>query len=688
MHVLSPRHAVPALALSAALLLSSCAGSSTPAASGSPAGSGSAGSAGAATAAPRPLVLQVARADWQLPAAVSRSVVQPDGHLLLVAGGLDAANHSSASVFALNPVSGQASEQGQLAQAGHDAGGSAVGSHRFVFGGGTSAPTASVQSIVAGGTGSVVGQLPQPRADLAAATVDGAAYVVGGYDGSHELPAVLRTTDGVHFTVAATLPVTVRYPAVAVSGHQLWVFGGEHNGTTVDDVQLVDVSTGVASLVAHLPHPVAHASALALGDRIYLAGGRTGQGEQRSTDVLAFDPAHRTVTLAGRLPQGVSDSGAAVVDGVGYLLGGETPTTLASVVTLRLVEPAAAPTAPSSAAAAPGDSADPAAWLPAASGPGHLAPGSDPSVLPGPILIADKANNRVIIVDPQGRVRWQFPRPGDLAPGQTFLIPDDAFFSPDGREIIATEEDDYVVSVIDIATHRIVYRYGTPGTPGSGPNHLNNPDDAMMLPDGQLLIADIKNCRVLLVARGAHTAERSYGLPGSCRHAPPTRYSSPNGAFPMANGHYLVTEIGGAYVSELGLDGTSPWSVHVPDVAYPSDTNEISPGRYLTVDYSTPGQVLIFDRSGRALWRYRPTGAKQLAHPSLALPLPNGMVMVNDDRNDRVIVINPATNAVVWQYGHTGVPGSGAGYLNTPDGMDLLAPYGLLGTHAATMGVP
>jgi outer membrane protein assembly factor BamB len=686
-HVLSPRRTVPALTLGAALLLSSCAGSASPS-TGGPAASRSAGSASAATTAARPLVLQVATADWQLPAPVSRSVVQPDGHLLLVAGGLDATNHSSAGVFALNPVSGQASEQGQLAQAGHDAGGSAVGSHRFVFGGGTSAPTASVQSIVAGGTGSVVGQLPQPRADLAAATVDGAAYVVGGYDGSRELPSVLRTTDGVHFTVAATLPVTVRYPAVAVSGHQLWVFGGEHNGTTVDDVQLVDVSTGAASVVAHLPHPVAHASALALGDRIYLAGGRTGQGEQRTTAVLAFDPARRTVSSAGQLPQGVSDSGAAVVDGVGYLLGGETPTTLASVVTLRLVEPAPAPTAPSSTGPTTGGSAGPAAWLPAATGPGHLAPGSDPSVLPGPILIADKANNRVIIVDPQGRVRWQFPRPGDLAPGQTFLIPDDAFFSPDGREIIATEEDDYVVSVIDIATHRIVYRYGTPGTPGAGPNHLNNPDDAMMLPDGQLLIADIKNCRVLLVAPGAHTAERSYGLPGSCRHAPPTRYSSPNGAFPMANGHYLVTEIGGAWVSELGLDGTSTWSVHVPDVAYPSDSNEISPGRYLTVDYSTPGQVLIFDRSGRALWRYKPTGAKQLAHPSLALPLPNGMVMVNDDRNDRVIVINPATNTVVWQYGHTGVPGSGAGYLNTPDGMDLLAPYGLLGTHAATMGVP
>ena len=84
------------------------------------------------------------------------------------------------------------------------------------------------------------------------------------------------------------------------------------------------------------------------------------------------------------------------------------------------------------------------------------------------MLIADNHNNRLLVIDPQGRIRWQFPKPGDLARGQTFKVPDDAFFSPDGKDIIATEEDDAVISVINIATHRITYRYGTPGAPGSG----------------------------------------------------------------------------------------------------------------------------------------------------------------------------------------------------------------------------
>jgi hypothetical protein len=342
----------------------------------------------------------------------------------------------------------------------------------------------------------------------------------------------------------------------------------------------------------------------------------------------------------------------------------------------------AASTSPSPSPSAP------APWLSGAplSGPG-LAPGSDPTALPGDLLIADKRNNRLVVVDPQGQVRWLFPRPGDLAPGQTFLIPDDAFFSPDGKQIIATEEDDFVVSVIDVASRKIVYRYGTPGRPGSGPNQLNNPDDAMILSNGDILTADIKNCRLLLIAPGSHTPGTVFGqhlLP--CRHAPPQRFGSPNGAFPISDGNLLVTEINGDWVDEMTLAGTVLWSTHAPGVAYPSDSNEVSPGRYLTVDYSGPGQVVMFDKAGRTLWRYRPTGAAALNHPSLALPLPNGDVILNDDFNHRVIIIDPRTNRVVWQYGHTGVASSAPGFLNNPDGLDLVSPMSLLATHTVTVG--
>lgn len=312
--------------------------------------------------------------------------------------------------------------------------------------------------------------------------------------------------------------------------------------------------------------------------------------------------------------------------------------------------------------------------------PAVLAPGSDPSVLPGPLLIADRGNNRLLIVNPSGSVLWQFPERGDLAPNQTFKIPDDAFFTPDGSQIITTQEDDFVISVVDIASHRIVYRYGTPGEHGSGPNQLWNPDDALMLRNGTILTADIKNCRLLMIGPGTAKPVRIIGqTTHTCHHAPPEQWGSPNGAFPMSNGHFLVTEINGDWVDEFDLRGTVLSSFHPPGVRYPSDSNEVSPGVYLTVDYSSPGKIETFDAQGRLLWRYRPTsGQPKLNHPSLALPLPNGYIVCNDDRNHRVIVINPRTNRILWQYGVTAKPGNGPGRLNNPDGVDLAPPYSLM----------
>ncbi|MFN8035414.1 MAG: PQQ-binding-like beta-propeller repeat protein [Acidimicrobiia bacterium] len=324
----------------------------------------------------------------------------------------------------------------------------------------------------------------------------------------------------------------------------------------------------------------------------------------------------------------------------------------------------------------------------AASPPGTQ-PGSDPSVLPGPVLIADEGNDRLVEVDPNGKVIWEFPRPGDLQPGETFKVPDDAFFTPDGKQIIATQEEDYTLSLIDVATHHIVWRYGVSGEHGYGPNKLWNPDDALVLPDGSVLTADIKHCRLLLIPKGAHAPSRIFGKSTTvCKHAPPARFGSPNGAFPMANGHYLVTEINGDWVDEMDLKGKIYLTTHPPGVRYPSDTNEVGPDRYLTVDFSTPGAIETFDHRGRLLWQYKPTGADALNKPSLAEPLANGDVIATDDHNHRVIVVDPRTNKIVWQYGVLGRPGRTAGLLDGPDGLDLAPPHSLLVRHAATMGTP
>jgi DNA-binding beta-propeller fold protein YncE len=319
---------------------------------------------------------------------------------------------------------------------------------------------------------------------------------------------------------------------------------------------------------------------------------------------------------------------------------------------------------------------------------GHLLAGSDPGVLPGPVLIADRDNNRLLEVSPTGQVLWRFPESGDLAPGQSFNLPDDAFFSPNGSEIVATQEDDFAISVVDVAHSRIVYRYGHPGVPGSEPGYLHNPDDAMLTPGGALLSADIKNCRIVVIRPPAHRVAQQLGETGNCTHELGVSYGSPNGAFPMSNGDTVVTEINGDWIDVLGPGGKPVTDTHPPGFSYPSDTNEVSPGVFLSVDYTNPGAIETFTATGQLLWRYEPTGADALNQPSLALPLPNGDFLANDDKNQRVIVVDPHTNRVVWQYGHIHRAGSGPGYLSNPDGVDLAPPYSLAMRFAHSMQAP
>ena len=714
------RYAAIAAGICLALLAAACSAAhgqdaSRPSRTAHPAASG----ASARPGPPVPPALEVTSAAYQLPAGISREAVLPQGRDLLIAGGLTPQATSTDAVTRLDPATGQTSQAGRLASATHDAGAARVGGRVMVFGGGAQTSVAAVQAIEPDGVATVTGQLPGPRSDLSAVTADGTAYLLGGYDGAAYDASVLATTDGRRFRTVARLPQPVRYPAVAVLAGQIWVFGGQTPSGVTSVIQRVSPASGQATVAGHLPRPMTGGSAFTLGGTLYIAGGQVAATAGAATAspapalatssaVLSFDPGRGTATTVGRLPVPVANAGVAVLGGTAFLVGGNNGRrAVPTVARLRLVAsgspvpqaagipqaagvPARAgrPVGTSRSGTVPAQAADgpilgPPPWLAAAPGRGHLMAGSDPSVLPADVLIADNWNDRLLIVDPQGRVRWQFPQPGDLVRGQAFRLPDDAFFSPDGRDIVATEEDYSVVSVIDVATRTIIYRYGTPGVPGSTPNHAANPDDAMLLPGGALLTADIENCRILLIRPPAHRPQRIIGTTGICGHHPPANFGSPNGAFPTTDGRYLVTEINGDWATEMDLRGHVYWSTHPPGVAYPSDTNEVYPGRYLTVDYSTAGQAVEFDSRGHLLWRFG-----GLNHPSLALPLPNGDILVNDDYNNRVIVIDPTTNRIVWQYGHTGVPGTAPGYLNRPDGVDVTPPDSMLIAHASTMGRP
>jgi outer membrane protein assembly factor BamB len=468
--------------------------------------------------------------------------------------------------------------------------------------------------------------------------------------------------------VVGKLPQPVRYASVAAVKDKLLIAGGDTSRGPSAQVFLFDPKTGQLSQLATLPHPLSHAAAASLDGFAYLIGGRGANGAP-VREIISVDPSTGTTAPAGKIPQALTDSTAAAVTNAIMLAGGRSSGGVVNDV-LELTR-------------GRGGSGSRAA-----KGTGFLRAGSDPSVLPGNVLIADKLNNRLLEVTPKGKAVWRFPRAGDLRGGQSFLVPDDAFYAEGGRKIVATQEDDFVISVIDTATHKFTYRYGHPGVPGSTPGYVYNPDDAIQLRNGTIISADIKNCRLIQLRPPANNLTAQMGATGGCSHDPPAGFGSPNGAFPLADGGAVVTEINGDWVDVFDRKGKLTAATNPPGYGYPSDTNEVRPGVYLTVDYEQPGGIMEFDGHGKVLWRYSPTGPDELNHPSLALPLPNGDVLANDDYNHRVIVVDPRTNRIVWQYGHTGVSGTGPGYLNNPDGVDLAPPHSLIDRFPATRGLP
>ncbi len=120
-----------------------------------------------------------------------------------------------------------------------------------------------------------------PRADGAAVTIGGTAYIVGGYNGPSLDPGVLATTNGVSFKKVATLLVPVRYPAVVAFDGLIYIFGGETPvGRPVDIVQVVNPRAGTDKLLGHLPLPLSGAAAGVLDGVVYIAGGLTGSVHQ------------------------------------------------------------------------------------------------------------------------------------------------------------------------------------------------------------------------------------------------------------------------------------------------------------------------------------------------------------------------------------------------------------------------
>jgi DNA-binding beta-propeller fold protein YncE len=316
----------------------------------------------------------------------------------------------------------------------------------------------------------------------------------------------------------------------------------------------------------------------------------------------------------------------------------------------------------------------------------------------GGTLVADGGNNRIVEIDPQGHAAWTYGEMG--CSGNGLFKPNHVCVLTNGRLLIADAGNHRVIEVDP--TKGVTWQYGNTanrlgGGQGSAANQLTEPASCSRLPNGNTLIVDAGNQRILEIdLLGAIVWTYKAGLATGGQAV-----KDPVLAHRLENGHTLVA--GRQGVCEVDGDLRVVWEYHLlppggpskapavraaaeaataaapqapaARVAAESDVPIQLPNRFLQAD-RMDHRVWEVDRQKQITWQYTGLGAAgsdrtQLDRPHHAKRLRNGNTLITDTGHHRIIEVT-GQGAIVWEFGQFGKLGAGAKQLSNPRSAERL----------------
>jgi hypothetical protein len=216
---------------------------------------------------------------------------------------------------------------------------------------------------------------------------------------------------------------------------------------------------------------------------------------------------------------------------------------------------------------------------------------------------------------------------------------------------------------------KIVWQYGKAGVTGSGFNELNVPVAVIQLPNRDFLITDQGNNRIIEVNQ-AKQVVWSYGPTSG-----PGALNSPNSAELLQNGHILIADLANNRVIEITKQGNIVWQ-YSKGLNLAAFASRLPNGNTLITD-SGNSRIIEVTQDKHVVFQYftdKASNSNPAPLPTNAVRLHNGNTIIADQFNHRVFIIND-DKQIVWQYGKINVAGNTKGLLNAPYTAFVIGDY-------------
>lgn len=322
--------------------------------------------------------------------------------------------------------------------------------------------------------------------------------------------------------------------------------------------------------------------------------------------------------------------------------------------------------------------------------------------LNGNTLVVDQGNHRVFEVNNRNKIVWQY------GITNTVGITNGRLYSPsdcqrlENKHNLITDTDNHRIIELN-EEDKIIWQYGNEENKlgsgyGEGRNQLNSPQEATRLNNGNTLIVDSGNYRVIEVNPDKKivwyysTNDEEGNVPISFTPLKAIRLENNN---TIIFGPHQMLEI--SYTGKLlnlivfsllqksreliTLEqfpsitlSTEPSKEHIMELAKKVATSYIKTNVELIdidiiVTARNLNKIFIVNRKKQIVWRYgevKEHSIHKLERPNSSEMNKEGYILIADTDRHRVIEVFRQTKEIVWQYGITDAMGSGVNQLGHP----------------------